>query len=260
MASQAVQPEAQVGASGLMTLAELGSPDQDSHKLSQAHGPSHWQQDSDATPGWEQALEPEDSEDDERVDAVAARLSVSRAAIFPVSSPALYIAVAARLAQLRGRSDVLNLYVKNDRDEMVPYAAFMTMKERQGPNEITRYNLYNSSAIRGGPAKGYTNGDAIQAVREVAAQALPRGYDIAWDGLSFDGAARGNEAFYIFLVVLAFVYLVLAAHYESFILPFAVVLSLPAVIFGSFLLLKLLGLANDIYAQVGARHARGSVR
>ncbi len=148
-------------------------------------------------------------------------------------------------------SDVLNLYVKNDRDEMVPYSAFMTMKERQGPNEITRYNLYNSSAIRGGPAPGYTSGDAIKAVQEVAAQTLPRGYDIAWEGLSFDEAARGNEALYIFLVVLLFVYLVLAAQYESFILPLAVVLSLPAGVFGSFLVLKLMGLANDIYAQVG---------
>src|SRR5262249_25628511 len=129
-------------------------------------------------------------------------------------------------------SDVMNMYVKNDRDEMVPYSAFMTMRERQGPNEITRYNLYNSSAIRGGPAKGYTSGDAIKAVQEVAAQTLPRGYDIAWEGLSFDEAARGNEALYIFLVVLTFVYLVLAAQYESFILPLAVVLSLPAGVFG----------------------------
>ncbi len=148
-------------------------------------------------------------------------------------------------------SDVMNLYVKNDRDEMVPYSAFMKMKVRQGPNEITRYNLYNSSAIRGGPAEGYTNGDAISAVREVAAQTLLRGYDIAWEGLSFDEAARGNEAIYIFLIVLAFVYLVLAAQYESFILPFAVILSLPPGIFGSLLLLKVMGLANDIYAQVG---------
>jgi HAE1 family hydrophobic/amphiphilic exporter-1 len=148
-------------------------------------------------------------------------------------------------------SDIMNLYVKNDRDEMVPYSAFMTMKERQGPNEITRYNLYNSAAIRGGPAKGYTSGDAIKAVQEVASATLPRGYDIAWEGLSFDEAARGNEALYIFLVVLAFVYLVLAAQYESFILPLAVVLSLPAGVFGSFLLLRLMGLANDIYAQVG---------
>lgn len=148
-------------------------------------------------------------------------------------------------------SDLMNLYVKNDRDEMVPYASFMSLRKTQGPNEITRYNLYNSSAIRGEPAKGYTTGDAIQAVKEVAAQTLPRGYDIAWEGLSYDEAKRGNEAVAIFIVVLAFVYLVLAAQYESFLIPFAVVLSLPAGVFGSFVLLKVLGLANDIYAQVG---------
>jgi hydrophobic/amphiphilic exporter-1 (mainly G- bacteria), HAE1 family len=148
-------------------------------------------------------------------------------------------------------SDVLNLYVKNDRGEMVPYSAFMSLKKTQGPNEITRYNMYNSSAIRGGPAKGYTSGDAIKAVREVAAKTLPRGYDIAWEGLSFDEAKRGNEAVVIFLIVLVFVYMVLAGQYESFVLPLAVILSLPAGVFGSFLLLKILGLANDVYAQVG---------
>jgi hydrophobic/amphiphilic exporter-1 (mainly G- bacteria), HAE1 family len=148
-------------------------------------------------------------------------------------------------------SDVLQLYVKNDRDEQVPYSAFMTLRKTQGPNEITRYNLYNSAAIRGGPAAGYTSSEAIAAVREVARTTLPRGYDIAWEGLSFDEARRGNEALYIFLIVLLFVYLVLAAQYESFIIPLAVLLSLPAGVFGSFQLLRLMGLANDIYAQVG---------
>ena len=147
-------------------------------------------------------------------------------------------------------TDLMKLYVKNDKGEMVPYSAFMSIKKTQGPNEITRYNMYNSSAIRGEPAKGYTSGDAINAVKEVA-KTLPRGYDIAWEGLSYDEARRGNEALYIFLVVLAFVYLVLAAQYESFILPLAVILSLPAGVFGSFCLLKALGVANDIYAQVG---------
>lgn len=148
-------------------------------------------------------------------------------------------------------SDILKLYVKNDSDKMVPYSAFMTMKKTQGPNEITRYNLYTSSAIRGTPAKGYTSNDAIEAVKEVAAATLPRGYDIAWEGLSFDEARRGNEGIYIFIVVLIFVYLVLAAQYESFIIPLAVVLSLPAGVYGSFQLLVAMGLANDIYAQVG---------
>jgi len=148
-------------------------------------------------------------------------------------------------------SDVLKYYVKNEAGEMVPYSAFMTMKKRQGPNEITRYNLYNSAAIRAEPAEGYTTGDAIKAVQEVAAKALPRGYDVAWEGLSFDEAARGNEALVIFVVVLVFVYLVLAAQYESFVLPLAVICSLPPGIFGAFFLLKTLGLANDVYAQLG---------
>lgn len=148
-------------------------------------------------------------------------------------------------------SDILNLYIKNDRDEMVPYSSFMTMRKTQGPNEITRFNLYTSSSIKGVPASGYTSGDAINAIREVAKETLPKGYDIAWEGLSYDETRRGNEAIYIFLVVIVFVYLVLAAQYESFIIPLAVLLSLPPGIFGSFLLLKMMGLANDIYAQMG---------
>ena len=148
-------------------------------------------------------------------------------------------------------SDVLNLFIRNDHGEMVPYSAFMKLKKTQGPNEITRYNMYNSAAIRGLPAPGYTTADAIQAIRETAKEKLPNGYDIAWEGLSYDEANRGNESLYIFIVVLVFVYLVLAAQYESFILPLAVILSLPVGVFGSFLVLKAMGLANDIYAQVG---------
>ncbi len=148
-------------------------------------------------------------------------------------------------------TDILNLFIKNDRGEMVPYSAFMKITKTQGPNEISRYNLYTSALINGVPAKGYTSGDAINAIKEVAKQSLPKGYDIAWEGLSYDEARRGNEALYIFLVVILFVYLILAAQYESFLLPFAVLLSLPPGIFGSMFLLKMMGLANDVYAQIG---------
>lgn len=148
-------------------------------------------------------------------------------------------------------SDVLNLFVKNDHGEMVPYSSFMKLKKTQGPNEVTRFNMYNSAAIRGLPAKGYTTADAIEAIREVAQETLPKGYDIAWEGLSYDESKSGNESIYIFIIVLTFVYLVLAAQYESFLLPLAVIFSLPVGIFGSFLLLKLMGLDNDIYAQIG---------
>ncbi len=148
-------------------------------------------------------------------------------------------------------SDILNLFVKNDHGEMVPYSSFMKLKKGQGPNEITRFNLYNSAAIQGLPAKGYTTAEAIDAIREVAAKTLPKDYDIAFEGLSYDESIRGNEAVYVFAVVLLFVYFVLAAQYESFIIPLAVVFSLPVGVFGSFMMLKLMGLENNIYAQIG---------
>lgn len=147
--------------------------------------------------------------------------------------------------------DILNMWVKNEKGEMVPFSAFMRIEKTQGANEINRYNMYTTASIRGDAAQGYSSGEAIKAVQEVAAKTLPRGYDIDWGGLSKDEVGRGNEAIYIFLIVLAFVYMVLAAQYESFLLPLAVIFSLPAGIFGAFLLIKLTGLANNIYAQVG---------
>lgn len=146
--------------------------------------------------------------------------------------------------------DVLKLYVKNSRDEMVPFSAFMKMDKVYGLSEITRYNMYNASEISGQAGTGYSSGEAIKAITEVAEKTLPRGYGIDWAGISKDEVGRGNEAVYIFLICLGFVYLILAAQYESFILPLTVILSLAAGIFGAFLLLKICGLENNIYAQV----------
>jgi len=150
----------------------------------------------------------------------------------------------------RNLDDLTTLFVKNDQGDMVPYSSFITLEKSKGANEITRYNMYNSAAIRGFPAKGYTTGDAIKAIREVAKETLSREYDIAWEDLSFDEAKRGNEFVIISMIVVLFVYLVLAAQYESFVLPLAVLFSLPVGIFGSFLMLNLMGLANDVYAQI----------
>jgi len=146
--------------------------------------------------------------------------------------------------------DILNMWAKNDKGEMVPFSAFMKIVKTQGANEINRYNMYTTGSIRGGAAEGYSSGEAIKAVQEVA-QELPHGYSIDWGGLSKDEVSRGNESVIIFMVVLIFVYLVLAAQYESFMLPLAVIFSLVAGVFGSFLFIKMFGLANDIYAQVG---------
>jgi len=147
-------------------------------------------------------------------------------------------------------SDLLKLYVKNDHGEMVPYSSFMKIKKTQGIYEINRYNMYTTANIRCAPAEGFSSGEAINAIQETAAATLPKGYDIDWAGLSKDEVNRGNEAVYIFLIVLVFVYLVLAAQYESFIIPFSVILSLPAGVFGSFFFINMMGLANDIYTQV----------
>lgn len=164
----------------------------------------------------------------------------------------LYKVMVQAAPQYRAEpDDVLKLYVKNDKEEMVPISDFVKMEKFYGLNEITRYNMFTSSAIKGSPAAGYSSGEAIAAIKEVAAQTLPRGYGIDWGGMSKDEEGRGNEAIYIFLICLAFVYMILAAQYESFMLPLAVVLSLPAGIFGAFLLLKIMGLENNIYAQVG---------
>jgi len=162
-----------------------------------------------------------------------------------------YKVIVQALPQYRALpEDILKLSVKNDRDEMVPFSAFIKMRKVYGLSEITRHNMYNASEISGQSAPGYSSGEAIKAITEVAKKTLPRGFGIDWAGISKDEVSRGNEAIYIFLICLGFVYLVLAAQYESFILPLSVILSLPAGIFGAFLFLKLLGLENNIYAQV----------
>jgi HAE1 family hydrophobic/amphiphilic exporter-1 len=146
--------------------------------------------------------------------------------------------------------DILKLYVKNEKGEMVPFSAFMKLEKVYGLSEITRHNMYNAAEISGSAAEGYSSGEAIKVINEVAQKTLPRGFGIDWAGISKDEVAQGNQAIYIFLICLGFVYLILAAQYESFILPLAVILSLPAGIFGAFLLLKVMGLENNIYAQI----------
>ncbi|SFQ20051.1 efflux RND transporter permease subunit [Parafilimonas terrae] len=147
-------------------------------------------------------------------------------------------------------NDVLNLYVKNDKGEMVPYSSFITLEKVLGPEQITRYNMYTSAMITGDAARGYSSGDAIKAIETIAKEKLPRGYTIEWSGMTREQIESGNQAAYIFIICLVFVYLLLAAQYESFALPLSVLLSLPAGIFGAFFFLKVLGLENNIYAQV----------
>ncbi|CAM3430225.1 efflux RND transporter permease subunit [Elizabethkingia occulta] len=145
---------------------------------------------------------------------------------------------------------ILNLYLKNDVGEMVPFSTFITIERVYGPEVLTRYNMYMSAMINGEPAEGYSSGDAIAAVERVAVETLPRGFDIEWSGMTREEILSGNQTVYIFGVCLLFVYLLLAAQYESFLLPMPVLLSLPTGIFGSYIALVLVGLDNNIYAQV----------
>ncbi|MEI6582380.1 MAG: efflux RND transporter permease subunit [Chitinophagia bacterium] len=162
-----------------------------------------------------------------------------------------YKVMVQALPQYRTKpEDLLKLYVKNDRGEMVPYSTFMTLQKVYGLDEITRHNMFNSSELSGSPATGYSSGEAIEAIKQVAKEKLPRGFGIDWAGISIDEVAKGNQTLYIFIISLVFVYLVLSAQYDSFILPLPVILSLPTGIFGAFLMLYLLGLENNIYAQI----------
>lgn len=163
----------------------------------------------------------------------------------------MYKVMVQALPEYRARpEDVLHLSVKNNQGEMVPLSAFMTMERTYGVDQITRYNMYPSAELNGDAAPGYSSGEAVEAIQDVARSSLPKGYDIDWAGITRDEVASGNQALYVFMVCLLFVYLLLAAQYESFLLPFPVILSLPTGVLGSFFLLELLALENNIYAQI----------
>ncbi|MEY4660674.1 MAG: hypothetical protein RLZZ42_626 [Bacteroidota bacterium] len=146
--------------------------------------------------------------------------------------------------------DLLKLYVKNDQGNLVPYSSFLSIEKVYGPEQVSRYNMYTSAMINGQPASGFSSGQAIAAIKKVAAVSLPKGFGYDWAGSSRDQANSGNQAIFIFLLCLAFVYLLLSAQYESFLLPLSVILSLPSGIFGAFAFLAAMGLENNIYAQV----------
>lgn len=146
--------------------------------------------------------------------------------------------------------DVLRLYVKNEQGEMVPFSTFIKMQRVYGPEQLTRYNMYTSAMINGDASAGYSSGDAINTIEKIAAEKLPKGYSFEWSGMTREQILSGNQAIYIFIICLVFVYLLLAAQYESLLLPLAVILSLPTGILGAFLFLKITGLENNIYAQV----------
>ncbi|GAA0551537.1 efflux RND transporter permease subunit [Chitinophaga japonensis] len=152
------------------------------------------------------------------------------------------------------RNDVKSLdgiYVKNNQDQMVPVKSLVTLKRVYGPETVTRNNLFNAVTINGTPAPGYSTGDAIKAIEETAKQALPKDYGYEWTGATREEISAGNQQTYIFLLSIVFVYFLLAAQYESYVLPLAVILTIPTGILGVFAFIGFAGLDNNIYVQIG---------
>jgi HAE1 family hydrophobic/amphiphilic exporter-1 len=153
--------------------------------------------------------------------------------------------------QYRGNpEDLNNIFVRTSGGEMAPITEFITLKRVFGPENITRFNMYTSIAVNGAPNFGYSSGDAIKAAQEVAAQTLPQGYGYEFSGLTREEMSSGNQSILIFALSVIFVYFLLAAQYESFILPLSILFSLPIGIAGSFIFAKIMGVENNIYLQI----------
>jgi hydrophobic/amphiphilic exporter-1 (mainly G- bacteria), HAE1 family len=148
-------------------------------------------------------------------------------------------------------SSLDNVFVKNNSGEMVPVNTLVSLERVYGPETVTRNNLFNAVTINGIPKPGYSSGDAIKAIQEVADKYLPRGFFYEWSGMTREEKNAGTQTSLIFLLSVVFVYFLLAAQYESYILPFAVILTVPTGILGVFLFIGFTGIENNIYVQVG---------
>ena len=159
----------------------------------------------------------------------------------------MYQAEAASRANPEGLS---NIYVRNASGQMAPIMGFITLKRVYGPQSISRFNLFTSIGVTGSPSPGYSSGDAIAAVQQVAAEVLPAGYGYEFSGMTREEISAGGQTVFVFMLVIVFVYLLLSAQYGSYILPFAVLLSLPIGLAGTFIFASMFGITNNIYLQI----------
>jgi len=147
------------------------------------------------------------------------------------------------------KSALDQLYVRTQSGEMTPITQFVNLKRVYGPQSVTRFNLFNSTTVSAATNPGYSSGDAIKAVQEVASE-LPGNYTTAYSGLTREEVNAGNQTTTIFMLSILFVYFLLAAQYESYLLPFSILLSLPLGVFGAYITTQLTGLQNNIYFQI----------
>lgn len=142
------------------------------------------------------------------------------------------------------------VFVRTGDGVMVPITEFVTLSQTYGPQAITRFNLFNSISISGTPNPSYSSGQAIAAIQESGAETLPAGFGFEFSGITREELAGSSQTIFIFLLCLIFVYLLLSAQYESYLLPFAILLAIPVGIFGAFLFALLFGISNNIYVQI----------
>lgn len=164
----------------------------------------------------------------------------------------LYRVMVQASPEYRLDTDALNnIFVRNSSGEMSPISQYLTLTRVYGSESLSRFNLFSAISVSGVPADGYSSGQALKAIEEVAKTALPEGYGYEFGGMSREEASTGNTTTLVFIVCIVFIYLILCALYESLIIPFAVILSVPFGLMGSFLFAKLWGLENNIYMQTG---------
>lgn len=163
----------------------------------------------------------------------------------------LYRVMVQATPATRVTQESLNHFYVRAGEGMAPLSQFVKLTKTYGPQSLSRFNLYNSIAINGNAASGYSSGDALKAIRQTAGEVLPRNYGYELGGISREQASTGNNVLIIFTVCIILVYLILSGMYESLILPLTVILSVPCGLTGSFLFAKLFGLENNIYLQTG---------
>jgi HAE1 family hydrophobic/amphiphilic exporter-1 len=152
--------------------------------------------------------------------------------------------------RMRG-SDLRGYYVRSDTNGLVPLANIVRMTDTAGPQVINHFNLFRSAEIDGAPAPGYSSGQGLEAMQDLAKQHMLQGMSFAWSGLALEEVEAGGKAIIIFSLGLLVVYLTLSAQYESFALPFIILLAVPMAVLGALLFISLRGLVNDVYVQIG---------
>ena len=160
------------------------------------------------------------------------------------------IMIQADAAYRKNEEGLNKVMVRTGMNKMAPITEFISVTKTYGPESISRFNLFTSMSVNGAPNKGIGSGEAIMAIKEVAEQTLPQGYGFEFSGISREEQSSGTQAIYVFILSLLFVYFLLSALYESYLLPFAVLLSLPVGLAGTFVFAKIFGVDNNIYMQI----------